>query len=181
MSTPDPTRAGPNFGRQGAVILSVFALIWALAGASGIGEGGTYWGIGAAAFAVTAGIIAYAVRSEPHRHEPRRVPPDWQRRYNIVGIAQGLAILVAIVALSSADLPGLIPPVVCFIVGVHFFPLDRTFDQRQYQWTALGLCGVAAIGAAMLGPASNEAVRAAVGLGAAVVLWSTAIAVARTG
>lgn len=181
MSMPAPTRTGPNFSRQGAIILSVFALIWALAGASGIGGGAVYWGIGAVALVISLGAIAFAVRSEPDRGASRRVAPDWQRRYNLVGIAEGVAILVAIVALIWIDVPGLIPPVVCLIVGIHFLPLESIFGQREYRWTALALCAVAVVGAAMLSFASEEAVRAIVGFGAAIVLWSTAIVVARIG
>lgn len=181
MSVPAQTPTGPNFRRQGAIILSIFALVWAMAGASGIDGGAIYWGIGAISLLVTVGAIALAVRTDSSRTEPRHLPPDWQRRYNIIGIAEGLAILVAIVALVSLDRPGLIPPVVCVIVGVHFLPLERTFDQPEYRWTALALCAVGAVGAAMLAPLGDEAVRAVVGLGAAIVLWGTAVIVARNG
>lgn len=181
MRVPADPQTGPNFRRQGAIILSLFALIWAMAGASGIGDGIAFWGIGAFALAVTVGAIALAVRTESTRTAPRHLPPDWQRQYNIVGIVQGVAILVAIAALVSLGAQGLIPPVVCFIVGLHFLPLQRTFDQPEYRATALALCGVAAIGAGLLSFTSDEAVRAVVGFGAAVVLWGTAIVVARTG
>ena len=45
MSVPAHTQTGPNFRRQGAIILSGFALIWAAAGASGLDDGTIFWGI----------------------------------------------------------------------------------------------------------------------------------------
>src|SRR5690606_4460778 len=105
-----------------------------------------------------------AVRSESTRTGTRQLAPDWQRQYNLVGIVQAVAIAVAIFALVTLDLPGLIPPVVCLIVGIHFFPLQSTFDQPEYRGTGLALCGVAAIGGAVIVLASDEAARAVVGL-----------------
>lgn len=181
MGVPTHSPTVPDFRRQGAIILSIFALIWAMTGASGIGSGAVYWGIGVMAFVVTMGTIALAVRSDSTRTDPRSLAPDWQRRYNVLGIIEAVAIVGAIIALVGAGVPGLIPPIICIIVGIHFFPLDTTFDQPQYRWTAVLLCAVGAIGVAMFAPAPDGIVRAMVGLAAAVVLWGTATIVARTG
>ena len=181
MSVPAQTQTGPNFRRQGAVIMSVFALIWAMAGASGIDAAASYWVIGAIALAVTAGTIAFALRTSSTRTAPRDLPPDWQRRYNIIGLIEGGAILGAILILVNLDLPGLIPVVVCLIVGIHFLPLAPTFDQPEYRWTALALCIAGAVGAALYGPVSDGTVLVVVGIGAALILWGTALIVARRG
>ncbi|WP_219417445.1 DUF7010 family protein [Pseudonocardia nigra] len=80
--------------------------------------------------------------------------------------------MVVVVALRR---PELAPPVVALIVGLHFFPLARLFDQPQYTWTAVGLCVAAVAGLVVLvtGP-SPEVSRLAVGLGAAGTLLATA-------
>ena len=76
----------------------------------------------------------------------------------------------------------LIPPVVCLIVGAHFFPLARLFDQPQYWWTGASLSIVAAAGFITLAAgAGAEVSRVVVGLGAAITLWGTSLHVARRG
>lgn len=68
----------------------------------------------------------------------------------------------------------LVPPVVCLIVGLHFFPLARLFDQPQHTWTATGLCLAAGAGLVILAVgAGPEASRVVIGLVAAGTLWVT--------
>ncbi|HET7414552.1 MAG TPA: hypothetical protein VFI97_02505 [Arthrobacter sp.] len=62
------------------------------------------------------------------------------------------------------------------IVGLHFFPLARLFDQPQYLWTAAGGCAAGIAGLLVLLAGDGlEASRAVVGLGAAATLWLTAV------
>ncbi|WP_244501049.1 hypothetical protein [Streptomyces sp. TP-A0874] len=70
----------------------------------------------------------------------------------------------------------------CLVVGLHFLPLARSFAQPQYWWTGGSLMTLALVGALALADGSDPAnVRTLVGFGAAAVLWSTALHVARRG
>lgn len=158
--------------------MALFALVWAAAGASGTRVPVV---VGAVAVAVTALAVALAVRSgsrPPGR--PRRLPHDWDHGVGTVNVVQVVAIVAAIAILGTAGVPMLVPPVVCVIVGVHFLPLARLFDQPQYRWTGVLLClvGVGGLLALALG-SGPELSRALVGLSAATVLWGTSLVVAR--
>ena len=73
----------------------------------------------------------------------------------------------------------MIPAAVCAIVGVHFFPLARIFDESLYAWTGALLCAVSVGGMIGLAVVDGQASRAVVGLGAAAVLWATALCLSR--
>lgn len=176
---------GRKLRRRGALILALFALVWAAAGASGVASaGGASTLVGAVAVALTAVAVVYAVRSGAPGvvQRPRRLPDQWYRRVGRVNLAQFAGIVVAVAVLAWAGAPAFVPPVVCLIVGAHFFPLARLFDQPQYRWTGAGLTVVAAAGLVGLATgASMEAARAVVGIGAALALWATSVHVARRG
>jgi hypothetical protein len=68
------------------------------------------------------------------------------------------------------------------VVGLHFFPLARLFDQWQYRWTAASLTVVAVVGVVVaVAGSTDETVRVVVGAGAAVVLWLSSFHVAVRG
>lgn len=68
------------------------------------------------------------------------------------------------------------------IVGLHFFPLARLYDQWQYRWTASLLTVVAVVGILLVVAGfANETVRIVVGLGCAVVLWTSSYHLALRG
>jgi hypothetical protein len=73
----------------------------------------------------------------------------------------------------------LIPAVVCAIVGVHFFPLARIFDERIYTWTGVLLCAVSVGGIVALAAVDGQASRAVVGLGAAAMLCASSLRLSR--
>lgn len=175
MAIEHPTvDTGPNLRRQGMLILGVFALIWALMGASGLGNATAEIAVQIVAVVVTVILVVIAVQSDTAFDAMQRLPPDWNRRYNRVGLLQAGAIGVAVVALIWVGTPGLIPVAVCLIVGVHFFPLVTVFEQPEYRWTALALCLAAVLGAVLFVATNDATVRAAVGLSAAIILWLTA-------
>lgn len=163
--------------------MGIFALIWAMAGRVGLTNEVARVTILVVALVVTGAVVLLGLRvdRQPPRDRPRRLPSNWNERYFRVGIAQGAAIGLAILALNLMDWQAAIPAVVCLIVGVHFFPLASTFDQRQYWWTGLALCLVAGVGLGILGLADRDATLAFVGLGAAITLWATSGHVARNG
>lgn len=124
---------------------------------------------------VTVVVVAIAVRSgvRPGSVGAANLPADWSRRFNRVGLVQGVAIGLAVLLLAVTRSAELIPAVICLIVGIHFLPLAGIFDQPGYRWTAAALCVVAVAGSAAFAAGYPDSSRAVVGLGAALVLWST--------
>jgi hypothetical protein len=101
----------------------------------------------------------------------RRLPADWQRRYNLLMLAE-----LVIIFLASLTL-GLIgyPEAIYRIVGIHVFPFTSSFDIKPYRRTAIALCAVAVTGGGQLAVTGAASVRVIVGLGAAAVLWASAV------
>lgn len=167
--------------RNGAFVMSFFALVWAAAAASGIRGGVAVAAVGLAAGALSVAAMVFAARAAATagRDRNRALPPRWNHGVGVVNTAQVAAILLTVFALVNLDRPALLPAAICLIVGAHFFPLARLFDQRQYVWTGAGLTAVAVVGFAVSAAGVGMgATRAVVGLGAAAVLWGTSFHVA---
>ncbi|MFF9912733.1 DUF7010 family protein [Streptomyces sp. NPDC013457] len=169
--------------RRGAIVLAVFALVWALAGGSGITAAPVSVAVGVVAALVTAGAVVLAFRGTAGPvTRPVRLPEKWNRGVGMVNMAELVAIFVAIAASNASGHPEFIPVGICLVVGLHFFPLARLFDQGQYKWTAIFLTAVALVGLAVLAAGTTaETIRTVVGLGAAVVLWASSFHVALRG
>lgn len=191
----------------GVLILTVFALLWAAVGISGIrGSGAAVAGTAVLAIAVTAFVYtasrravrggetraaahAYAYEEvaagpestsgpESFGGQDREVAGNY-RRFGIINAAQTVAIVAAVMVLGRLGAWILVPPAVCLIVGLHFLPLAGVFGQPPYRWAGLLLVGVALAGIlACAAGAAQGTVRALVGAGAALVLWGTALRVA---
>jgi hypothetical protein len=86
-------------------------------------------------------------------------------------VVEGLAIVLAVNFLRRTHHPDATFPIVAAIVGLHFLPLARSIPVRLYYITAAGLVLTGAAG--ML--ASVDERPLFVGLGAAAVLWATAV------
>ncbi|MFD4377407.1 hypothetical protein [Streptomyces sp. NPDC058486] len=166
--------------RRGVVVLSVFGVVWALAGGSGLpGPGVLVAGVVGALLA-GATLVAGFRGTAGEVTRPVRLPERWNRGIGIVNAAEVVAIVGVIAGANAAGHQEWIPVGVCLVVGLHFFPLARLYDQRQYGWAAAALTALAVVGAALLAAGlSAETVRAAVGLPAALALWGTALLVAR--
>lgn len=169
---PSERELSRSFRRRGALILGLFALLWSVIGTTGLTTGGLAALIGA--LAITGLAVFAAARKDRRATERRRAQPDnWRRKVGIVNLAQFAAIAVVLVVFVTLELPGLVPPLVCLIVGLHFFPLARLFDQPEY-WTLGGmLCLFAAAGVVLLAVgAGAEWSRMVTGFGAAVTMWA---------
>jgi hypothetical protein len=101
--------------------------------------------------------------------------PGWQRRYNLLVLAEVVAIALVAATLGRLERPELIPMAICLIVGLHFLPLGSMFDMPAYRWTAAGLTTVALAGVALVPLEGADTARAGVGIAAALVLWATGI------
>ncbi|MFD3659449.1 DUF7010 family protein [Streptomyces sp. NPDC058659] len=169
--------------RRGAIVLAVFALVWAFAGGSGIASVAVSGIVGTLAVIVTAGALVAARRGTAGPvTRTVTLPEKWNRGVGLVNAAELVAIFAVIAASNASGHPEFIPVGICLVVGLHFFPLARLFDQRQYTGTAVALTAVALVGLAVLAAgASAETIRAVVGLGAAVVLWASSFHVALRG
>ncbi|MFC8277224.1 DUF7010 family protein [Streptomyces sp. NPDC057271] len=169
--------------RRGAIVLAVFALVWALAGGSGIAAVPVSGAIGVVAACVTVGAVVLAFRGAAGPvTRPVRLPEKWNRGVGLVNLAELVAIFVVIAASNASNHPEFIPVGICLVVGLHFFPLARLFGQGQYRWTAIFLTAVALVGLAVLTAGTSAGtIRTVVGLGAAVVLWASSFHVTLRG
>ncbi|MFF8838836.1 DUF7010 family protein [Streptomyces sp. NPDC015130] len=169
--------------RRGAIVLAVFGLVWALAGGSGVTAGPVAVAVGVVAAAVAGGAVVVAFRgTRGPVHRLVRLPEKWNRGVGLVNGAELLAIFAVIAASNASGHPEFVPAGICLVVGLHFFPLARLFDQPQYIWTAVSLTAVSLLGLAVLATgATAETVRAVVGLGAALALWASSFHVALRG
>jgi hypothetical protein len=165
--------------RRGAVVVALFALLWALVAASGLPSGvaAPVRVVAALASGAALGLVIAGSRGRRQAPSPERVrrqPEGWHRRVGVVNLLEAVAIALTVVVCVAADVPQLVPPVVSLVVGVHFVPLARLFDQPEYRLTAAGLVGGAVLGLAGLaiGP---EASRVLVGSVAAGTLWATSL------
>jgi len=169
--------------RRGTVVLSVFALVWVFAGASGLASPGAALAAEIIAVPVTAVAILLAYRKGA-APSPRLVdlPANWARSVGVVNVVELAAVFGVIAASNASGHPGLIPPGIALVVGLHFVPLARLYDQWQYKVTAALMSAVAVLGFALVAAGlSDESVRAVVGLGSAVTLWASAYHVAVRG
>ncbi|MFI6119584.1 hypothetical protein ACIBCU_06990 [Streptomyces sp. NPDC051064] len=161
--------------RRGTAVLSVFALVWAFAGASGLASSGAALAVEIIAVPATAAAfhLAYRKGAAP---SPRLVslPADWARSVGIVNVVEIAAIFAVIAACNATGHPAFIPPAIALVVGLHFVPLARLYDQWQYKGTAALLSAVAVLGFALIAAGLDGSVRAVVGLGSAVTLWASA-------
>ncbi len=166
-------------------MLSVFGLVWAVAAATGTG---TATDVAPLAIEVVALLLTAAALYLGYRKgaapSPRMVnlPANWARNVGIVNAVELTAILTVIATSNAMGRPEVIPAGIALVVGLHFFPLARLYDQWQYRWTASLLTVVAVVGFLLVVAGfANETVRIVVGLGCAVVLWASSYHLALRG
>ncbi|MGI5426531.1 DUF7010 family protein [Streptomyces sp. CA-179760] len=171
--------------RRGTLVLAVFALVWAVAAASGAGSATDPAPLGIEVGGVLLTVVAlclgYRKGAAP---SPRTVslPANWTRGVGIVNTIELVAVFAVIAVSNAAGRPEVIPAGIALVVGLHFFPLARLYDQWQYRWTAALLSAVAVAGLVLVAAGfAGETVRIVVGLGSAVVLWGSAYHVAVRG
>jgi hypothetical protein len=141
-------------------------------------------GIAVLAVALAVAAVTFTIRfgALPGPRRMRQVASNRFRVFGQVNASQAVAIVVAVVLLGRFGQWVYIPAAVCLVVGLHFLPLARTFAQPQYWWTGGLLIALALIGTmTLLGGIDAANSRVLVGFGASVVLWTTALHVARRG
>lgn len=160
--------------RVGALVTAWFGMLWALTGATALSVPLPVV-VASVALSVTCTIIA--LRARPASRE-RGLSDRWRVRYRAIGIVQGVAIALVVAVAVALAAPGLIAPVVCLVVGLHFLPLARVVDQPEYRLTGVALLVVGLAGVVVLAVAGPDAARALSGIGAAITLWGTSCVVA---
>lgn len=177
FTAPDELSRGMR--RNGVMICAFFGLGWYIGGA-GIIEGPAYWVGFALAAAVSVGLAVATGKVESGRGRPRELPKDWGRRYGIWVAFEAVLIVAVIFLYGALDLIDFLPGTIAVIVGAHFLPLARAFDEPMYKWSGYAMiaAGAAGIAAGAGGVAIGGAVA---GFGSAVVLWATGFAVLKRG
>jgi hypothetical protein len=154
--------------RFGIGVLCVFAAIWGVAGVL-VDKMPAAWT--ALPIAVSLTVLAYALRHPDSRAEPR---PHVGRLVGIWSGIEGVAMFVAANVLIATHHREALMPAFAIIVGAHFLPLARGIPVRLYYLTGAALVAVGIAG--LLAPLQ---VPLFVGASAAVILWASAIALAR--
>jgi hypothetical protein len=168
MTTTGESAGTVTHRRSGAALMSGFALVWALTGASGLPTGGVLVSI--VAVGVTALVVLSAFTDDGASGYDGPVAPDWRRRYNRIGIAQAVLIAAVIAGAVALHHPELIPSAVCLVVAAHFVPLAGVFGVPRFLRVAAAL-GVVAVVGLIVSWSAPEPGRAVTGLGAALTLW----------
>jgi len=157
----------------GAIIMSVFAAIWWMAGVRASGHPASLaYGV---PLVVTGLIVVVSLRSRDSAGQESA--EESARRGRLVGIAsgvEGLAILLAVNVLAYFGRSDYAAPVIAIIVGLHFIPLAQRLPARLYYATAALLVALGLCGFIIQRPDQRLLI---VGVGAACVLWLTCIAV----
>ncbi|MBO4237926.1 hypothetical protein [Pseudonocardia alni] len=174
---PPAGEASPSDGalrRVGALVTALFGVPWALTGATAL-SAPLPAVVASVAISVTCTIIALRTRPAARR---RQLPHRWRARYRTIGVTQGVAITLVVAVAVALSAPGLIAPLVCLVVGLHFLPMARVVDQAEYRLTGAALLVIGLAGLAVLAATGPEAARAVTGIGAALTLWITSCIVA---
>jgi hypothetical protein len=178
-----PAAARRNQGplAQGILTMTVFGLGWAVVGVTGLFGSPAGRVAGYLRAAVVAGAVAVAaLRSPPGRVHRRSGSANPGRDFGLVNLAQGVLILVAVLAFGRAGHPVLIAPAACLVVGLHFLPLARVFGIPLYRSTGAVLIAIAVIGFVLFAAdVSVDGILVTVGLAAAVTLWCTSLLLPR--
>lgn len=176
-AAPPVATASPSdraLRRVGALVTALFAVPWALTGAGVLSEPLPVV-VAAVAISVICMIIALRARPAPRR---RRLSDRWGARYRTIGVTQGVAIALVVGVAVALAAPGVIAPVVCLVVGLHFLPMARVVDQAEYRLTGIALLVTGAAGAIVLVVAGPDIAQSVTGIGAAIILWVTSCVVA---
>jgi len=173
---------------SGASILTGFGTLWALGNQSGLPTGGQgILLVGTAAICTILAVTNIRLWLQAGRLPTSPVPEEttyWEKagpRFGLVFGAEIALIVVISSVLSRIGHETLIPPAIALIVGLHFLPLARLFHLPIYSATGIAMsllavgCLVAVLLGLRLGGLSLFVWSSVVGVGNALILWSTAI------
>ena len=175
-----PPKMSGDIRRNGVTICAVFGLGWFIGGAGVLGDGPAYWTGLALAAAVSVALIASVRGVASSRERDRELPKDWGRRYGLWIGFEVVLIVAAVQVLRALDLVDFLPGTIATIVGVHFIPLAKAFDEPMYRWTGYAMIAVGAAGV-VAGAGGVVLAGAVAGFGCAATLWVTGAALLKRG
>jgi hypothetical protein len=83
-----------------------------------------------------------------------------------------IAILIAVVILRRRRQYDLILPIICILVGLHFFGMVPALDSNEYWWVGAAMC-LWPLGVIALAP--RRWWIPMTGLGCAIILWASIV------
>jgi hypothetical protein len=119
-------------------------------------------------------VHAPALKAEPESQEKRRR----SRGFHLVNAGQWVVLVVVAQVLVNIGLTAWIIPAAIFIVGAHFLPLAKVFEDPPHYVTGVAMMLLAAVYPWVASAGANSPAGC---LGAGVILWSSAAwAITRT-
>ncbi|MDM5211066.1 hypothetical protein QUF94_06400 [Peribacillus sp. NJ4] len=172
----------------GVIFMALFGTLWAGTGVMGLQGWGFPYVELAAIFVGIIMVIEGISLIYASQKMPDQVSENGARRlkrmnfwFNIVFIAEGLLIGIAIAICNMINQTDLIPGVIAIIVGIHFLPLAALFQIKVYYATGVLLCLLALItllivpDTVMFGEHQILAPLSLLGFGCALILWTTGL------
>ncbi|WP_363929180.1 DUF7010 family protein [Peribacillus frigoritolerans] len=172
----------------GVIFMAVFGTLWAGTGVMGLQGWGFPYVELAAIFVGIIMVISGISLIHASQKMSNQVSENGARRlkrigflFNMVFIAEGLLIGIAIAICNLINQTDLIPGVIAIIVGIHFLPLASLFQIKVYYATGVLLCLLALItllivpDAVMFGEHQILAPLSLLGFGCALILWCTGL------
>lgn len=150
----------------GAIIVSVFAIVWTAAGARNLGR---RWFalLFFMSILISLGLICAGSHTEPS------YPAVFHgKAYGIAVTFEAVLIFFAVLILRMMDRKYLLLPVISIIVGLHFFGMVPALGSNLYWWIGAAMCLLPILTVLILPRNIWEPV---VGLGCALILWSAVI------
>lgn len=172
----------------GVIFMAVFGTLWAGTGVMGLqGWGFPYVELAAIFVGIIMVIVGISLIHASQKMS-NQVSDDGARHlkrigflFNMVFIAEGLLIGIAIAICNLINQTDLIPGVIAIIVGIHFLPLASLFQIKVYYATGVLLCLLALItwlivpDIVMVGEHQILAPLSLLGFGCALILWTTGL------
>jgi len=150
----------------GAMIVSIFAVIWTAAGTRNL-ERRWFLSLLLMAILISLGVIYAGAHMQPAH------PFTFNAKaYNLSIVFEVVLIFFVVVFLRRAERKDLLLPVVSIIVGLHFIGMVWALGSNLYWWTAAAMCLVPVTTMSIL-PRNLWA--PVVGIGCAIILWLSAI------
>lgn len=172
----------------GVIFMAFFGTLWAGIGVMGLKGWGFPYVELASVFVGIIMVIEGISLIYASQKMPDQVSENGARRlkrmnswFNIVFIAEGLLIGIAIAICNMINQTDLIPGVIAIIVGIHFLPLAALFQIKVYYATGVLLCLLALItllivpDTVMFGEHQILAPLSLLGFGCALILWTTGL------
>ena len=120
--------------RIGAIVVSIFAVIWIAAGTRNLGRRWFSWLL-SISILISLGVIVAAGKISPAH------PATFNgKAYGLSVAFEAILIFLAVLLLSSGDRRRFLLPIISIIVGLHFFGLVWAFGSNEYWFVGSAMC-----------------------------------------